>query len=152
MRDDDRRLSRLRDLVARLERLPESAHREWMLAEVRARMVDVDTGSPPQPLRPLREAEPPPATTRPTKRPPTMRPEPTRDAGVEPREAAPAQQSSHSAGAPTEDRSGDRRVESDEAPPLLVDPDHVLWLEDSPDATENPPGSELPRWRRGLRG
>lgn len=49
----DRRLDRLRVLVGRLERLPESVRREWMLAEVRARMVDVETGSTPQAIRPL---------------------------------------------------------------------------------------------------
>jgi len=38
------RLAQLRALVARLERLPASPRREWMLEAARARMVDVETG------------------------------------------------------------------------------------------------------------
>jgi hypothetical protein len=149
MHEDDQRLTRLRDLVDRLERLPESAHRDWMLAEVRARMVDVDTGFPPQPLRRRREAEQepeqPPAATRPAKRPATVRPQP--DARVEPHEAPP-QQAPDAAGELTEDR----RIDGDEVTPVPSDPDHVLWLEDSTDDAESPAESELPAWRRGLRG
>jgi len=135
MHDDERRLARLRGLVVRLERLPESAQREWMLGEVRARMVDIDTGFPPQPLRRLREAEPAPATTRPAKRPAAARPKPALDAGVQPLEAPP-QESPHGAG----------------ETPVPVEPDHVLWLDDSTDTTGSPAASDLPRWRRGLRG
>ena len=151
MHDDERRLARLRSLVVRLERLPESAQREWMLDEVRARMVDVDTGFPPQPLRRRREAEPAPATTRPAKRPAAPRPQPALDAGVEPLEA-PTQESPPAAGEITEDRAEDRRTDGDEATPGLIEPDHVLWLDDGTDTTGSPEGSDLPRWRRGLRG
>jgi len=49
----DHRLTRLRALVDRLQRLPASAQREWMLGEVRARVVDVETGEPPRPMRAL---------------------------------------------------------------------------------------------------
>lgn len=49
----DHRLRRLGALVDRLERLPASAQREWMLGEVRARAVDVETGEPPRPMRAL---------------------------------------------------------------------------------------------------
>jgi hypothetical protein len=40
----DPRLERLRDLATRLAQLPPSAARERMLAEVRSRAVDLDTG------------------------------------------------------------------------------------------------------------
>ena len=132
MNDDDRRLARLRGLVVRLERLPESAQREWMLGEVRARMVDIDTGFPPQPLRRIREAEPAPASTRPAKRPAAPRPKPALDAGVQPLEAPPQ--------------------ESPPAPGETPVPDHVLWLDDSTDTAGSPAARDLPRWRRGLRG
>lgn len=46
----DHRLKRLRQLIAQLERLPPSAERERMLREVRARVVDVDTGIAPTTL------------------------------------------------------------------------------------------------------
>src|SRR5215208_3922690 len=49
----DDRLTRLRTLVAQLERLPASPKTEWMLAQARARLVDVETGETPQALRPL---------------------------------------------------------------------------------------------------
>jgi hypothetical protein len=44
----DDRLTRLRTLVAELERLPASPERAWMIAEARARMVDVETGERPR--------------------------------------------------------------------------------------------------------
>jgi hypothetical protein len=134
MHDDERRLARLRGLVVRLERLPESAQREWMLGEVRARMVDIDTGYPPQPVRRLREAEAAPATTRPAKRPAAARPKPA-PAAEQPLEAPP-QESPPVAG----------------ETPAPVEPDHVLWLDDSTDTTGSPAASDMPRWRRGLRG
>ena len=52
----DRRLLRLRALVDRIERLPASPRREWMLQEARARLVDVETGDEPRPMRALQEA------------------------------------------------------------------------------------------------
>src|SRR5215217_4128255 len=66
------RLQRLKDLVDRLERLPESPDRERVLAEVRSRVVDVDTGVTPRAMLPLREPVPPPAAPRP--RPNRLRP------------------------------------------------------------------------------
>jgi hypothetical protein len=148
MPEDDERLARLRDLVARLERLPESGQRDWMLGQVRARMVDVDTGFPPAPL-PLRDPDAERAAARPMQRRAVTPPKPARDAGVEAREAAPRQQSSHAEGVPMEDSAVDRRDggESD-----ALDIGEVLWLEDSPDDTVSPPSSGLPAWRRGLRG
>lgn len=47
------RLERLRALLVRLERTPPSAARDWMLTEVRARAVDVETGETPAALRAL---------------------------------------------------------------------------------------------------
>jgi hypothetical protein len=46
----EHRLKRLRHLLAQLERLPPSPERERMLREVRARVVDVDTGIAPSTL------------------------------------------------------------------------------------------------------
>jgi hypothetical protein len=52
MNDRDR-LEQLRALLTRLERIPASAERDWMLAQVRSRAVDVDTGVKPAALRAL---------------------------------------------------------------------------------------------------
>jgi hypothetical protein len=57
MKDRDR-LDQLRGLLDRLERMPASPDRDWMLAEVRARAVDVETGVQPAPLRALPQSEP----------------------------------------------------------------------------------------------
>ena len=52
MNDRDR-LEHLRDLLGRLERMPASGDRDWMLKEVRARAVDVETGVTPSAVRSL---------------------------------------------------------------------------------------------------
>ena len=52
MNDRDR-LGQLEGLLARLEQMPASPERDWMLAEVRGRAVDVKTGMPSTPLRAL---------------------------------------------------------------------------------------------------
>ena len=52
MHDRDR-LRQIRVIRERLERLPASAERDWMLGEVRRRAVDVESGSRAVPLRPL---------------------------------------------------------------------------------------------------
>ena len=49
----EHRLRRLRELLARIEQLPASSERERMLAEVRARVVDVDTGVTPRAMLPV---------------------------------------------------------------------------------------------------
>ena len=46
MNDRDR-LEQLRGMLDRLERMPASPDRDWLLGEVRARTVDVETGAPP---------------------------------------------------------------------------------------------------------
>jgi hypothetical protein len=45
------RLEQLRGMLDRLERMPASPERDWLLAEVRVRTVDVETGAPPAPMR-----------------------------------------------------------------------------------------------------
>jgi hypothetical protein len=57
---DSRRLEQLHVLIDRLERLPASPHRDWMLLEVRARAVDVESDVRPTPIRRF-EPEPPAA-------------------------------------------------------------------------------------------
>jgi hypothetical protein len=47
------RLQRLRELAAQLEQLPASDERERMLAEVRSRAVDLDTGVKPRAMLPI---------------------------------------------------------------------------------------------------
>src|SRR3954454_13391259 len=47
------RLEHLRTLLDRLEHMPASADRDWMLSELRARAVDVETGVTPAKLRAL---------------------------------------------------------------------------------------------------
>jgi hypothetical protein len=47
------RLEHLRTMLDRLERMPASADRDWMLSELRARAVDVETGVKPAKMRAL---------------------------------------------------------------------------------------------------
>jgi hypothetical protein len=58
--DSARRVERLRALVARIELLPASPDRDWMLSELRTRMVDLDTGVTPRAYLPRRFPDPPP--------------------------------------------------------------------------------------------
>jgi hypothetical protein len=53
------RIMRLKELVDRLERLPASPDRDRVLAEVRSRTVDLDTGVSPRAMLPMREPVPP---------------------------------------------------------------------------------------------
>ena len=61
----ERRVTRLRDLVDQIERLPVSPDRDRLLSEVRSRTVDVETGVTPRAVLPLREPTPPPVERRP---------------------------------------------------------------------------------------
>jgi hypothetical protein len=101
---DHTRLDRLRALAGRLERLPASAERDWVMQEVRARAADVETGDPsramrafnadaaaevakPRPERPRRERRPAPApmalkAAAPAPTPIRWRPEPFIDGPV----------------------------------------------------------------------
>jgi hypothetical protein len=121
------RLQRLKDLVNRLEQLPASPDRDRVLAEVRSRVVDVDTGVTPRAMLPLREPTPPP-TSRPTRQRPVRierRPLPVRAQ----RAPAPA---------------------SNELGRLLWD--DRLSLEDSPELAPLPRDGSAPPWALGLRG
>lgn len=141
----DSRLTRLRALVDRLERLPASTQRQWMLSEARARMVDVETGEAPRAMRPLAEdslagsgerrsgsiAGPTPA-----KRSVALRSRQPKPADETPADLA--------------------RVGSDASTaPLGIT--EVLWAEDwqadaSPAAPADEGDAESRPWRRGLRG
>lgn len=77
-----KRVERLRDLMEVIESLPVSAERDRLLSEVRARVVDVDTGVTPRAMLPLSESAPAPVRPRTPRRErvasimPTLRPLP----------------------------------------------------------------------------
>ena len=149
MNDRDR-LEQLRVLRARLERMPASAGRDWMLGEVRARAVDVETGVKPAAMRSLpgddAEAEIPAAPeasrrgaveTVPSPRP-RRRPTPRRPAASARRATAATQP------LPATTR---QRAAHDSVIDLLAQ-DGVLCLDDQPAA-----GDRTSRtWSVGLRG
>ncbi len=136
------RLKRLKDLVDQLERLPASPDRDRVLAEVRSRAVDVDTGVTPRAMLPVREPLPPPSAPKPrpvrhrplaiTRTPPLARPvQPARPA------VAPVRAAS-------------------EQPGVLLWDDR-LSLEDAPELAPLPPAmrnldGNVPPWAFGLRG
>ena len=140
------RLQRLKDLVDQLERLPASPDRDRVLAEVRSRAVDVDTGVTPRAMLPVREPTPPPVAPKPrperyrpsaiTRRPSPARPiQPARPAPAPVRAAAPAA---------TDDLGGllwDDRLSLEDAPELAPLPHNP----------RNPDGT-VPPWTLGLRG
>lgn len=130
--NDRERLDRIRVLHQRAECLPVSPQRDWILSEVRSRLVDIESGTGTAPLRPLvpeasvPQVPTPPAESR--KRPKRL-------------------------GAPV--RSATVRVRPP-APASLVVPDHrVAPLEEGVrlclDDDEAGDRSSLP-WARGLRG
>jgi hypothetical protein len=142
---NDRRLTQLRVLVDRLERLPASPRKEWMLQEARARMVDVETGYEPRPMRSLREepAEPPPE-------PPGRRT--GGDRAVKRPSATPAAAAAPPPAAPEPPPS---RTVGWQPTAATVFTDEVLWLEDPPGDTDAEAGGDskgIAPWRRGLRG
>ena len=63
-----RRVKRLRELVDQIERLPASEERDRLLSEIRSRAVDVETGTTPRAMLPLREPAPMPVVPWPPKR------------------------------------------------------------------------------------
>jgi hypothetical protein len=135
------RLKRLRDLLEQLERLPPSSEQERMLREVRARVVDVDTGESPRAMLPvdidsmLETGASAPATRAPKRVPPLPVDERRRPAtAMVPK--APATVSA----APPEAVSHSGVEVARERPPLA----DVLSLDDAP-TTAGP-------WTRGLRG
>jgi hypothetical protein len=134
------RLKRLKDLVDRLERLPASPDRDRVLAEVRSRAVDLDTGVPPRAMLPLREPTPPPSAPKP--RPARHRPGPITRTPSPARPVQPA-------------RPVLARAATDDVGVLLWD--DRSSLEDSyelaplPHAPRNTDGN-VPPWAFGLRG
>jgi hypothetical protein len=137
----EQRLKRLRDLLAQLERLPPSAERERMLREVRARVVDVDTGESPRAMLPvdidsmLESGGGAPATRAPKRVPTQPAGERRPPATVMVPKAPPPV----SAAAPEAGSWADAEI-ARERPPLA----DVLSLDDAP-TTTGP-------WTRGLRG
>jgi hypothetical protein len=124
---EEGRLTRLRSLIARLERLPASPESEWMLREARARLVDVETGERPAEMRPRAE-DPPPERRREVvvKRPP------------KPPSEAPARR--------------DQPERPDDTGAAPIGTDGLLWLEDPASEARDDDDPEPRPWRRGLRG
>jgi len=148
----ERRLTQLRALVDRLERLPASKGRDWMLQEARSRLVDVETGDEPRPMRTLDEESP----ARPPERPgsgtgngravkrPSSKPARARTPLRQTQPKVSTQQTPRSVPS----------AETDESP-ATFGTDELLWLGDPPGDISAEPGdgSAKPRpWRRGLRG
>jgi hypothetical protein len=132
------RLKRLKDLVDQLERLPASPDRDRVLAEVRSRAVDVDTGVTPRAMLPVREPTPPPSAPKP--RPARYRPR----VSTRPPSTVPAVQPARPALATTEGMGvllWDDRLSLEDAPELAP----------LPHASTDPDGS-VPPWTLGLRG
>lgn len=125
----EHRLRRLKELLARIEQLPASSERERMLAEVRARVVDVDTGVTPRAMLPVDTVPTLPATD------------------VERRP-----QASPSAARRT---TADLSAAEDREWLSLVATNEILSLDNSAplsSAGEAPVGHDRRPWTRGLRG
>jgi hypothetical protein len=133
------RLDQLRGLRDRLERMPTSADRDWMLAQVGARAVDVETGAPAGPMRARREDEP--KAERAVERPASTAPRRTRR-----RPASPAQRVRPVHVAPVMPAVAVRAPAHHESVDLL-EQGGVMCLDDPP-ATGA--GASRP-WSRGLR-
>ncbi len=149
--DGDRRLTQLRALIARLERLPESPRREWMLQEARARLVDVETGFEPRPMRSHAEEPelaPEAAASRTHDGRGVERPSPLPAPAAAPRRPLPPEASPEPAPPRTP-------MPSPEPSPPIFGDDTLLWLGDPSDDALAEPGDGPPDvapWRRGLRG
>ncbi len=133
------RLKRLKDLVDQLERLPASPDRDRVLAEVRSRAVDVDTGVTPARCS---RCESPRRRRRHARRA---------------RSGTPARDHAHAVTRP----SGPAGAPA--APAVVADDlgvlpwDHRLSLEDSPELAPLPRAprksdGSVPPWALGLRG
>jgi hypothetical protein len=127
----DDRLQRLRDLVARLELLPGSAERDRVLAEVRARAVDIDTGETPRAMLPIDAAMPLPLVKPPQRAPRVI-------------DVLPYKRPERPSAAPAVPLAPVTGIPSVELLPL----DERLCLEEPP-----APAEQAPRpWEQGLRG
>jgi hypothetical protein len=156
--NDRHRLDHLHLLLDRLARLPESADRDWMLTEVRARAVDVETGVRPRPMRPFDPdaAVPPPEPVRSkaatvTRTPPRE----TRSAPVETRRSAEIRQvraAPEEAVPPTID-VGRLSLAEPGASVDLLEAGGLLSLDDLSAEASAADGDAPPAgWVRGLRG
>jgi hypothetical protein len=130
-------------MIGQLERLPASAERDRMLREVRARVVDVDTGAVPRTLPPpdqawVYEAEPGSPATRPSR---AGSPSPAGEVRL-PRRPGASPQPARPAHVPPP-------VDNEDAE-LAFGVNELLSLDDS--ASEPEAGSNAAPWTRGLRG
>jgi hypothetical protein len=156
----DDRLRRLRELLAQIEKLPVTAESERMLREIRARVVDVDTGMatrammPVDPVLPLATdaAYAPKAVAR-------MRAdlERGRPAASPPVRRKPVEAARREAAPPSRARSTGIGLSAaqDREWLALVATNEVLSLDDSaslPAAGEPRGGQDSRPWTRGLRG
>ena len=150
----DPRLKRLRVLLDRIERLPASAQREWMLQEVRSRLVDVETGVEPHQMRTLHEGtvatplEPSSQVTEGRAEKPS-RSKPVRHA------ASPRPQPEDSTQEMPSPVPVPSRVAGPDPTAAMLGDDEVFWLDDQPGLTETKSADGSTRvapWRRGLRG
>lgn len=154
MNDRDR-LEQLDVLIDRLERLPASPNRDWMIGEVRARRVDVETGVRPGPIRartcdaasPPREAGARGPTAR---RDTTARRATGLDSGLIDR---PETHRTASKPAPAPSEVGPSRPATDDGRVDLLEQSGVLCLGELPAEIPADAGPIGPRpWARGLRG
>jgi hypothetical protein len=132
----------LRELLAQIERLPATTDSDRMLREVRARIVDLDTGVTPRAMLPVDSeltlaSAPEPPTARAPRVPPSPRRKPAPD--------APSSVVTPAVSTAAEDRDWLAEFGSDK----------VLSLGDS--APPSPPGDartgvDRRPWTRGLRG
>jgi hypothetical protein len=142
----EQRLTRLRELIDQLERLPPSAERDRMLREVRVRVVDVDTGELTSAMRPV-DADPGGA--------PDRGPRPSRAAkpaaAAPPAPAAP-QQRRAAAPTPPPERAPDPLAGAEI---IALAAGELLSLDDTeaePQEHEPRSGRVVGPWTRGLRG
>ena len=136
-------------MIDQLERLPATAERDRMLREVRARVVDVDTGAVPRALPPadhawILEAEPGSPTARPSRAGAA-----SPAGGVRlPRRASGSPQPARPVHAPPGEPVSDEDAE------LAFVVNELLSLDDSASFSPSEPeaGSTIAPWTRGLRG
>jgi hypothetical protein len=160
----DHRVRRLRELLAQIEKLPVTSERERMLREIRARVVDVDTGMATSAMLPV---DPVPALAMATGSSTAHAPKPVarsradhdrgRPAGSPPERRRSVEAARPEAGS----RSGARgtgvglSAAQDREWLALVATNEVLSLDDSaslPSAGQPRSGHDSRPWTRGLRG
>ena len=135
----ERRVARLKEMVARIERLPPSPERDRLLYGLRSRAVDLDTGATPQAISPPPEPARVPHPRKTSKRNTASnakRTAPPAPAVEHPPHTAPGSKSRE---VPSPPASEDFSFED----PLPLEPlPHVLGRG----------GRAVPPWTRGLRG